>query len=299
VCEPWVAQGGLTDLVGKQKEAGKTTFVLAMIKAIIRGEPFLGKQVVGGPVVVLTEQGYSSMRTSLERAGLMSDHHVHMLFYSDCVPTLAAGENGWARVVHAAEDLVEKTGAVLLVVDTLPQFALRDPGSENDSASALAAVRPLHMLASTQHVGVLVIRHSRKAGGSLADRGRGINAFGGAVDIIMSLEPYGTNTPNARKIEALGRFDVPRYTYVQYVDGSYILGKPLTDRDKNVLQLIENGADGGVTANTVASYLQVTTPTARNVLKKLVEMGFVEHVPGIQEARGVEMRYQKKKEKKI
>lgn len=38
---PWVAKGSVTEIVGPPKSAGKTTFVLAMLRAGIDGRPFL------------------------------------------------------------------------------------------------------------------------------------------------------------------------------------------------------------------------------------------------------------------
>jgi hypothetical protein len=40
--KPWLPLGGITELDGKVKSSGKTTFTLAMCRQILDGAPFLG-----------------------------------------------------------------------------------------------------------------------------------------------------------------------------------------------------------------------------------------------------------------
>ena len=57
---------------------------------------------------------------------------------------------------------------------------------ENDAAEALRASRPLQQAAQSG-LGVIATCHHRKGGGALGESRRGSSAFGGAVDIIVSL----------------------------------------------------------------------------------------------------------------
>ncbi len=58
---PWIvpgiaAMGASTELVGRPKAAGKTTYLLALAKAAVSGGVFLGAQVPRTRVLYLTEQ---------------------------------------------------------------------------------------------------------------------------------------------------------------------------------------------------------------------------------------------------
>jgi hypothetical protein len=160
---PYLAFGAITELDGKPKAAGKTTFVLAMIRAILDGEPFLGHPTVPGPVVMLTEQPPASLRAALVRAGLDDRDDFLLLSWAD-----AAG-SPWPEVVERAAEACRRLGARVLVVDTLPQFAGLRGDAENNAGDALEAIEPLQLLAA-QGFAILVTRHDRKAGGEVGER---------------------------------------------------------------------------------------------------------------------------------
>ena len=62
VAEPWLAEGAITEVDGKIKIAGKTTFITHMADAIVAGNRFMGRQTRQTPVVVLTEQSRATFR---------------------------------------------------------------------------------------------------------------------------------------------------------------------------------------------------------------------------------------------
>ena len=65
VCEPWLARESITELDGAPKSAGKTTFALAMCRAILKGESFLGYATAKGRIVYLTEESETTFRSLL------------------------------------------------------------------------------------------------------------------------------------------------------------------------------------------------------------------------------------------
>ena len=71
LCKPWVAAGAITEVGGKVKQAGKTTFVTHLVAAVVTGTPFLGQPTVQSPVLYLTEQTGVTFRPMLERCGLV------------------------------------------------------------------------------------------------------------------------------------------------------------------------------------------------------------------------------------
>jgi hypothetical protein len=152
---PFLVFGAITELDGKPKTAGKTTFVLATARSILDGLPFLGQATLKGPIVMLTEQPPSSLKAALVRAGLASRDDFVLLSWADAAGT------PWPEIVAGAEAKCDEIGARVLIVDTLPQFAGLRGDPENNSGHALEAIEPLQLLAA-KGLAILVTRHDRK-----------------------------------------------------------------------------------------------------------------------------------------
>jgi hypothetical protein len=214
VVRPWVAKGAVTEIDGRVKAAGKTTFIAAMVRAVLDGAPFLDQPTSRTCVVGLTEQPPTSFLEVLRRADLLDRQDLYILFWHEArgVP--------WEAVVTAAIAEAQKRGAGLLVVDTLPQFAGLRGDSENYAGEALAALAPLQ-IAAAQGLAVLIARHERKGGGDVGESGRGSSAFAGAADIVIALRrPEGRRRPTIREIQALSRFDETPDSLMVELDGS-------------------------------------------------------------------------------
>jgi hypothetical protein len=220
VAEPWVALGCITELDGRPKTAGKTTWVLHLCKAVLDGAPFMGAPTRRSGVVYLTEQAPRSFRSTLERAGLLDRDDLLVLRWHDARGT------AWPDVAAAAAAECRRRGYELLVVDTLPQFAGLRGESENSSGAALEAMEPLQDAAAAG-IAVVMTRHDRKAGGDVGESGRGSSAFAGAVDVVLNLtRPEGNGPPTQRLLRALSRFeDTPDTTVIELTaDGYAALG---------------------------------------------------------------------------
>lgn len=87
IAEPWVAAGSITELDGKIKAGGKTTWLLALSRKVLDGEPFMGLPTTKSPVVFLTEQPMSSFREALRRADLLDREDFKVLQYQDTLQT--------------------------------------------------------------------------------------------------------------------------------------------------------------------------------------------------------------------
>jgi AAA domain-containing protein len=81
VIEPWIAADCTTLLLGKAKAAGKTTFVLRLVAALLDGNEFLGKPTQKTSVVYLSEQSPESLQPALEKAGLLDREDLLLLPY--------------------------------------------------------------------------------------------------------------------------------------------------------------------------------------------------------------------------
>ena len=218
---PWIAEslaaaGAISELVGKVKVAGKTTFVLNMSRRVLDGEPFMGLRTMKTPVVYLTEQPEASFRQALRRARLDHRDDFHVLHWHQ-----TAGVP-WEEVAQTAVRKAREIGAKLLIVDTLGQFAGLRGDAENSSGEALAAIKPLQ-LAAAEGIAVIVVRHERKSGGDPGDAARGSSAFAGAVDIILTLRRVSGGANTARELSILSRFDGANDKLViDYQDGEYV-----------------------------------------------------------------------------
>ena len=240
VARPWVAAGALTELDGKIKLSGKTTFALHMARAVVGGIPFMGQPTRKTAVVFLTEQNPTSYRQAMKRAGLLGREDFVVLYFKDI------GGFQWSSVAHAAVQECKRRNAKLLVVDTLTQFAGIEGDSENNTGDALAATRPLQQ-AAAEGIGILDSRHERKSGGAVGDSGRGSSAYGGAADIILSLRrPEGHHKRNVRLLQALSRFDeTPTDLLIELTDEGYrSLGEPgdvaIEQEQTNIMAALPN-----------------------------------------------------------
>ena len=217
ICKPWVVRASITETGGKIKVAGKTTFIMAMCRKALDGLPFMGESTMKTPVVYLTEQPSASLREALRRADLLDREDFHILRYHDTIGT------PWRQVVEAAAQECKRVGAMLLVVDTLPQFAGLRGDSENSSGAALEALEPIQAV-TAYGISVIVSRHDGKAARDVGDSGRGSSAWGGVADIIISIRRgEGNTSPTIRVLHSLSRFDeTPDKLVIDLRDGEYI-----------------------------------------------------------------------------
>ena len=213
----FVAPGVVTEIDGKLKASGKTTFVSHLVKAMLGGQPFLGYPTRRMGVLWCTEERPTSFLETLKRAGLDKSTDLHVLMWHD-VKALP-----WPKVVAGAVRYAAKVTAGLLIIDTVSQFAGLRGDSENNSGDALAAIEPLQM-AAARNLAVIVVRHERKGGGEVGESGRGSSAFSGAVDIVISLRRAEGNTkPTVRVLQTLSRFtETPETLVIDLTDRGYV-----------------------------------------------------------------------------
>jgi len=191
-----VGRGIATNLHGKPKQ-GKTSLILALCEALLRGQPFLGLETVACGVLYLTEQSSHSFRPALERAGLLQPEiNMHILSLDETL------DLDWDQIMALAlEESRQIPNVGLVVVDTLAAWARLGANGENDSATMLEVFRPQKNL-MREALAVLNILHARKSEGEAGDTCRGSNATPGAANIILSLKPLlGNQNPNLRLLD--------------------------------------------------------------------------------------------------
>jgi hypothetical protein len=266
-----VAEGASTELVGKVKLSGKTTYLLGMVEAIVKGKPFLGLPTLQGPVVYLTEQPRTSFCVALDRAGLANCDSLYVLHWQQ-----VAGWS-WPDVATQAVAQCKRRGAKVLIVDTIGQFSGIEGDSENDAGAAMAAMRPLQS-ATAEGVGVLVSRHERKSGGELGDSGRGSSAFAGAVDILLSVRrPEGKTKNTLRVIRGVGRLnDIPDNLVIELTPQGYVSRGQVSDvaHQEAEVAILSRLPDEEGEALTLAEFIEgtdVKRGTAQRVINQLRE----------------------------
>jgi len=139
---PWIvpgylARGSMTEVDGRAKAAGKSTWLTHLVAAVLDGAPFLGRPTEQTGVVYLTEQPPTSLRALLGRTGLTDRDDLRLLLWRDCRGT------PWPELVEVAVAECRSVGAGILIVDTLGAFSGVRGDSENDAGAALEAMTPL------------------------------------------------------------------------------------------------------------------------------------------------------------
>lgn len=268
IAKPWLVQGGITDLVGTHKEAGKTTWLMrGLLRSVLDGAEFLGQKTIPTKVLYLTEQPPSVVRKDLEAAGIIDHPGLYLLQWHD-----VAGATWKATGAKLKRD-VQALGVRLVVVDTLPQFALQAGDSENDNAAALEALKPLQLL-NPDGVSVIIVRHERKVGGSVAKAGRGATAFAGVVDIMLRIRRRGKAYPSRRIIEARSRFEeTPEETTIDLTKDGYVVvdsaAEEAEQARKQIILELEQGPQS--LADLVAKTKKPRTTLQRAIDKLLAE----------------------------
>ena len=201
--KPWLADGALTELDGKIKLSGKTTFTFAMIAAILDGADFLGEPTVKSPVVLLSEQPDTSLREALRRGGLLEREDLAILSYWD------AGALAWPKIVAAAITKAAMDGQRPRAGGGyLGEFARFAGKIENNSGDGNRALRPLQeAVRQTWARGAAQSPRAKVRGGG-GRRGQGLHGDRGGVDIILLIRrPAKAPRPTFRDLQAVSRLD--------------------------------------------------------------------------------------------
>jgi hypothetical protein len=277
----YVAFGAITELDGKIKAGGKTTLLSHMAGSMLAGNTFLEEPTTRTKIVWLTEQQQTSFRKVLERADLLEREDLVILHWHDTrgVP--------WPDVARAAVAKAKEIGARALFVDTLGQFAGIQGDGENSAGEAQKAMRPLQE-AAAEGLAVVLTRHERKGGGEVGESGRGSSAFGGAVDVILSIRRGEGNTrPTVRIIESLSRFDeTPDKLVIELTDDGYkSLGDATAFAEKEALkaivELLPAKEENAMKTDDVLDKLKeqnIKRTVASEALAKLAKAGTVRQI---------------------
>ena len=191
IVEGLLPAGGTALLVGPPK-SGKSTLGRNLVAAVGEGRDILGRPTRKGAAIYATFEG--------RRAGVAA-HFRDMDIDLEAAITVYVGE---AFAPDAALEIVEaeieKTGATLIVIDTLLRFMR--VGDANAYAEISNATQTIIDLASRTGCTVVGIHHSRKGGGQHGEEASGSAALLGSVDVMASITREGDE---ARMIYSIQR----------------------------------------------------------------------------------------------
>jgi hypothetical protein len=274
IAKPFVVRGGITEVTGKIKAAGKTTFILDLVRAVLSGQEFLGYPTRKTRVIFLTEQPRSSFSVALERAGLLRSDRLRIL------PWANARGVKWAHIVKRVREECREFHARLVVVDTVFYFAYKSGMDENSSGSAIEIMQPLGELAS-HGIAVVAIRHERKDSGDVGDVGRGSSAFGGVPDILISIRrPSGGHRPTMRELRMESRFsETPSELMVELTPTGFVNCGSGADVEfrralKQIREAISSHKDG-MTLGKIHKSTGVGRTTAQKAILRLIKKGLI------------------------
>jgi AAA domain len=278
IAYPYVATGAITEVDGKIKAGGKTTWISHMAACVLEGAPFMGEPTTRTKILFLTEQQPTSFRKVLERAELTMREDLYILPWHEVVGM------PWSEVARHATEKALELGAGAMLVDTLSQFAGLRGDRENDAGASLEAMMPLQE-AAARGLAVVLTRHERKGGGEVGESGRGSSAFGGAVDIILSIRRVEGNVrPTVRVIESLSRFEeTPDKLVIELTPEGYrSLGDATAIAKKEareaILDVMPTKAENAISTSDLVDKLKehdVKRTAAQEAVLGLIEQGTV------------------------
>ena len=270
ICYPYIAEGDVVSFESPPKD-GKTTFVLGMVHSVATGGRFLGEKTCGGPVLYCTEERVGTFLGALERTQ-NNEGDVRIVLIHEC-----AWNMKWAETAAEIARLAAEVKAKLVVVDTLSKWAGLSGDDEFSAGVAMATMTPLQHLASTG-LGVAVIRHERKAGGSVGKAGRGSTAWTGEMDTVIAVRRI-PEEKTRRLVCAIGRHDeTPDERIVDFSSSEYqMLGDPVDlrrlDEEKQIIDSLNYGEAGALPINELRG--DVKRRTAERILGRLLREGIV------------------------
>ena len=191
---PWLVDqllitGGTSILAAKPK-AGKTTISTQCALAVARGESFLGKSTVKGPVLhIAVEEKKSEVIRRYRDQGATGTEQIY-------VHTTSSPHDA----VSLLKSAILEYKPVFVIVDTLFKVVKVENG--NDYSEVIKALEPLQILARELNTHIMMVHHLGKSEREGADSLLGSTGISGSTDNVIVI----TKKENLRTIKT-----VPRY----------------------------------------------------------------------------------------
>lgn len=242
---PYLVRGllsaGSVTVIHAIPKLGKTTFVYGMLAAVQRGDPaFCGLAIPATcDALVLSEESSSVLAETFRALGV-DPNRAPAISRSDAFPRLSLA----AYVSVALAHLAKTPSCRVVVIDTYRFWAQQK--DENDAAEAGRHFAELYRLAATG-AAVVVVHHSRKAGGEDGISASGSTGITGAGDIEIEIKRFGAGESRTlRQVEVRGRlqrlpdpfianYDVESGRYALVADASTAKDRIRDDRVRTAI----------------------------------------------------------------
>lgn len=274
----YVARGMITQLAAGIK-VGKTVFIMDAIRALLTEGDFLGHMTQRCPVLYMTEEGRASFRRNLEKSHLLGRPDLHILLRQE------THGMKWSEVGPIVLDYIVKYQIGLVVTDTVSDWVDLAGDGEKDESAARRSVSVMRRWCNEAGCGVVALQHERKGGGSIGESARGSTAFGGAMDILVTLQEHAKiadrdKNPTQRILSARGRCDVPEPVVVDFdkqdhgysLVGGLRLVNAITD-DEKILANLPSVCCDYATRRYLSNATGMTDTTLRRHLERLERAG--------------------------
>lgn len=170
---------GSVNMIYGPPGVGKTFATLDLAVCFALGVPWADLKLMGGPVLIVDEE--SGKRRLAERLGKCLRGH----YADEKLPihyvTMAGCDLRGAADQAALRDLVERTGARLVLIDALVDVALG--ADENSVKDMIPVLHGLRQTVDATGATALLIHHPNRAGSY-----RGSSAIAGALDAILEFD---------------------------------------------------------------------------------------------------------------
>ena len=227
IVEGFLPAGGTALIVGPPK-SGKSTLGRNIVAAIGEGRDILGRSTRQGPALYCSFEG--------RRAGV-AGHFREMGIDPKAAISVYQGEYFAPDLaIEIVEAEIEKTGATVIVIDTLLRFMrVTDANAYAEISNATQAIIDL---AARTGCAVVGVHHSRKGGGTNGEEASGSAALLGSVDVMASITREGDELRMIYSIQREGS-DLERTSLALEPTGWLSLGSTArADREATTIEAI-------------------------------------------------------------
>jgi len=293
----WIVDGlllpGSVAIFAGAPGSKKTWTILNLAVCVAAGIDWLGRKTKQVPVLIVDEE--SGKRRLFERMGKV----IRGLGLGDGLPIYASVMAGFDLrdddSVAALSDLIQQTGAGLVVIDALADVA---PGAdENSVKDTMLLMTNLRRLAEDLQVAIVLIHHSNKAGGAY----RGSSAIAGAVALLVTVQSEAKESlitfdivkfwdGEPGKFYALAQWDSFADTFT-LTETAQTPKLNLTNAEIYVLKYLGDEQTAEL-ADIQNSTLLFTASTLKTAVVELVKRGYVENTAKGLPGRGRKATYQ-------
>jgi AAA domain-containing protein len=253
---PRLAWAGRLTLLAAPEKSGKSTLVGQAVAALATGGEFLGERTAQGTALWLAlDESLNDVVRRFARHGVREGIMI-ATEVPDAVTLL---------------EWIEKSGAVVTVIDTLAEFASGHVDDYNAASQWVGVLHKLRTVLQTTGTAGVLLHHTIRDGTRYRDSGQ----IGAGVDTILEM-----STPkedkSARLVRARGRL-VMRDFRLRFNDPRYTLDDTDLPLDVRIWRVIET--EPGASKRRVREAVYGSTKAKDDTLADLVRRGALETRP--------------------